>query len=128
MTVFHIIGLGLLAVVVAFMLRDDMAFLRGRRGRAAGAITGYRRSLDDGSEWFVARVRFVTDAGAVIDFEDTLGKGRPVPAPGASVPVVYPVEAPGKARVARTWLRPAIYATLAWAGFLLAASGLGWVR
>jgi hypothetical protein len=128
MTVFHWIGLGLLAIVVAFMLRDDMAFLRGRRGRAVGAITGYRRSLDDGSEWFVAQVRFATASGSVIDFEDTLGKGQPEPPPGSGVSVIYPVEEPAKARVERTWLRPAIYALLLAMLGLLAASGLGLIQ
>jgi hypothetical protein len=124
MTVFHWIGLGLLAVALGFLMRSDLRFAAGRRARAQGAITGYRRSLDDGSEWFIAQVRFATASGAVIDFEDTLGKGQPEPPPGARVPVIYPVDEPAKARVERTWLRPAIYALLLAMLALLAASGL----
>jgi hypothetical protein len=124
----HWIGVVILAAMLGFLTREDLKLLRRRRAHTEGTVTGHRRSLDDGSEYYVAQVRFTTEDGRSIDFDDTFGRSTPTPPAGARVRVLYATEDPSQARVVRWGLRPLIYCIVLAMLALLVASGLGFVR
>ena len=112
MSIFFIIAIGFLAFTLAILMRQDWQFLRQPRKQARGTVFDHRRSVDDGSEYFMAMVRFKTDDGRTIEFTDTFGRPTPNPAVGTELEVVYAVATPENARVRRPGLRIALYVGL----------------
>ena len=114
-----------LAVVLGLAM-TDWPFLSQPKLSTTGTVVDHRRVVDDGAEYFHAKVRFVA-GGTEHVVEEIVGFGRPRPAVGANVAVVYLAAAPAQARVSRPWMRAALYAIvlamfavllLAWLGVL----------
>lgn len=118
MEVFLWIGIGFAAFVLAILIWQDVPLLMKRQVRTQGTVSDHRRSVDDGSEYFAAKIRFKADDGRWIEIEDSVGFPKARPPVGTQVNVVYPAGAPDKGRVRRLWLRPLLYAIMI---FLLAA-------
>lgn len=128
MTLFHWIANGFLILVLAAIAWQDVCLLRlGPKKRAVGTVIDHRRSVDDGAEYFAARIRFVSDTGREVVFEDGVGRSEPTPAVGSRIHIVYPVADPSSARVPRPGLRLFIYAALLAALALVTASGMRWI-
>lgn len=118
MDLFVWIGIGFAVLVLAILIWQDLPLLTTRQLRTQGTVFDHRRSVDDGSEYFAAKVRFKADDGRWIEIEDSVGFPRARPPVGTQVHVVYPAGAPDKGRVRRLWLRPLLYGIML---FLLAA-------
>ena len=89
-TVFIWLGIALVAGVSAFVVYDDWPRLVRRQVRAQGTVIDHRRDVDDGSENFTARVRFMTPEGNAVEVMDYVLKSTPTPPVGTAVSVVYP--------------------------------------
>jgi hypothetical protein len=124
--VFHLLGLGLLAAVVAFFALEDARLLAGPARRARGVVIGHRKTRSgEGGDLYFARILFATAKGQRLSFEDYVGKAAPEPPAGAACTVAYSMRHPARARIARPLLRGAIYVLLMGSGLLIAVSALG---
>ncbi len=122
------LGLAFAGFVLAILVLQDMNLLATRRVRTKGTVFGHRRSVDDGSEYYMAKVRFTTEDGRQIEIDDTYGSGRPKPPTGTLVDVVYPIGAPEKGRIPRLWLRLMLYAIMLFLLTVLTGRLLGWLK
>lgn len=114
-------GIGLTSFALFIFVRDDGRLLYHGKKRALGTVVGYRRSIDEGSDVFMALVRFETDASATQEIVDAMITPTPTPAVSTRLPVIYPASKPQWARVHRPALRALIYAFLVGLLLLLVA-------
>ena len=106
-------GISLTTFCLLILARDDWEmFSRGRR-RARGAIVNHRRSIEDGSQVFVAMIRFESEGGRQIEFADIVFSSTPTPPLGTMIEVVYPSRLPEKAKIIRPKLRLMLYVFMA---------------
>ncbi len=122
------VGIAFLLAILAYLLREDVPLVMSRQLRARGTVYDHCRRVDDGSEFFMAMVRFRAADGRWIEFTDSLGLPKPKPPVGTQVDVVYPADAPEKARVKRLWLRWVIYAFLLFGLSVMIGRLMGWLR
>jgi hypothetical protein len=128
MDVFLWIGITFAAIVLAILVWQDIPLLATRQVRTDGTVIDHRRSVDDGSEYFAAKVRFKADDGRWIEIEDSVGYPRARPPVGTQVSVVYPAGAPQKGRVRRLWLRPLLYGIMLFMLTVLVVRLVGYLK
>ncbi|MGB8816738.1 MAG: DUF3592 domain-containing protein [Rhizobiaceae bacterium] len=111
-TFFLLLSILLTASVAGFVVWQDWRMFRVKRVRTTGTVIDHSTSEDDGSTYYMARIRFADEYGRNHEFVDSYGKFKPTPAVGIEMPVVYPAGAAQDAIVPRPVLRVAIYAFL----------------
>ena len=121
-------GIVFLVIALLFVARDDLRLLSSGRLRARGTVIDHRRSDDGEGPSYSAMVRFTAHDGRSIEFQDIYGSGAPKPPVGTQIDVVYPVEAPDKARVPRFWTRAFMYAFLLGTLTVLVLKLVGWLK
>jgi hypothetical protein len=116
------------AIVLSVLIWQDIPLLTTRQVRTQGTVFDHRRSVDDGSAYFAAKVRFKADDGRWIEIEDSVGFPKARPPVGTQVSVVYPAGIPEKGRIPRLWLRPLLYGFMLFLLAMLIAKLVGWLR
>ena len=94
---------------LGLFLRDDWRLLRRGRRYARGTVIGHRRTFEEGSPVFMARIRFEAGEGAEFETTDMFLTASPTPGIGTEVDVVYPAGRPDKARVHHPVRRALLY-------------------
>jgi hypothetical protein len=123
---FLAIGIALVTVALAALLREDWVHLLRPRIRVEGEVVGHRSMIED--EYSYAAVMAFTAADGrrheVVD-----SHYRPVrkPEAGARVALSYPEGRPDKARVGRPLWRAYAYAVLLCMRAILVARATGWL-
>lgn len=122
------LGIAFMAALLVYLLYEDWHFFSRPRRAVWGTVVDHQRTVDDGSEFFAAKVRFTDDKGNAVEFADSLGRTERKPHVGKKVKIVYPIGLPQKARVARRWQRPLIYAFVVGTITILSAVLLGYLK
>lgn len=125
--VFIFLALAILAMVGGVLLIEDLRLMRSPRRETTGEVYDHRRSLDDGSVYYVALVRYRDQHGMQHEFEDTFGRSYATPPIGFTVKVVHSLAAPHVARIPRPMLRTSLYAFVGTTGTILLARLFGWL-
>ena len=123
------IGLVFAVSVLGILIWQDLPLLTSRKVRTKGTVYDHRSSLDDdGARTYLAKVRFTAEDGRQIEIEETSGGPAPKPPIGTLVDVVYPANAPDKARVRHAFLRLLIYAFMLFVLAVVVGRLLGWLK
>ena len=122
---FVFLAFALLGSIGCFLVWQDYLLFRRPRIHCKGAVVGYRKSEDDGSTYFCARIAFADQNGKICEFTDTYGRPKASPGIGAEIKVVYPQGEPQNARVPRPFMRLAIYLFVIGITGLLIANEVG---
>lgn len=106
------LGAAFLAFLLVWVIREDLWFLGRPCVWTKGTVIGHVKSRDDDGESYFAKLRFESARGDVIEFTETYGRSFEHLPLGTQLDVVYPADAPERARVHRPLVRVVLYAFL----------------
>lgn len=108
------LGVGFLAFLLVWVIREDLWFLGRPCAWTKGTVIGYTKSRNDEGDgyFFFAKMRFETAPGQPVEFSETYGRSFEHMPIGTRLDVVYPADAPDRARVHRPIVRVIVYAFL----------------
>jgi hypothetical protein len=122
------LGIAFVSPVLAYLVYEDWTLFSRPHKRTRGVVFDHHKSYSDGSDSYSPKVRFETEDGRRIEVTDNYGTPSARPQVGSMLEVIYPIEAPERARVRRPYLRVFMYCVLLLMLGLLMGRVLGLVR